>query len=75
MHVFNEYNVKLLGSYAPNHIKKIVTGSGKAKKKKIIETISTIYSVDDLQKDEADAAAIAHTGMWHYLDNRKEDTA
>lgn len=51
--------------YTPAHIKKVATGNGRASKKLIQQVMCKMFGLDKIQKDTADAMAIALTGVRH----------
>lgn len=49
-------------AYAPQHIKKVVVGSGKATKAQVMEAVHNIYNIEtSLTDNEADALAVLYT--------------
>lgn len=64
--------IKYYDTYTPGHIKKVVTGNGRAKKEEIQKYVCEFYNLYELQKDEADALAIAYTGYYHINKKTKE---
>ena len=61
-----------VGGFAPAHIKKIFTGDGRASKDDINNLVCSKYGIEDVQKDEADAVAIAYTCLHHWRENNGE---
>ena len=50
--------------FAPNHIKKTVTGAGLADKTQVLNMIKILLNVQELkQLDQADALAVAYTAL------------
>ena len=67
--VFNK-GILYYDSYTPNHIKKIVTGNGRANKQDVMDAIIEMYpelNPEKITKDMSDAVAIAHTCKFHIL--------
>ncbi len=54
-----EADVELF-EYHPSEIKKAITGNGSASKEQVIWMVKTLFSIDSLKEDEADAIAIAY---------------
>ncbi|AZL15725.1 crossover junction endodeoxyribonuclease RuvC [Rickettsiales endosymbiont of Stachyamoeba lipophora] len=48
---------------APTQIKKFITGNGRADKLQIAKMLGIMLGVNNLQQDEADALAIAYSGL------------
>jgi len=65
--LLKSHDIDYIDSYTPNHIKKVVTGNGNASKDEVMESIAEIYNInkDEIDKDESDAAGIAHTALHH----------
>lgn len=64
----HDCNIEYFDAYTPNHIKKIMTGNGRANKEDIKNKITSIYNIDhDIEKDESDAIAIAYTAIYHAI--------
>ena len=74
---FLENDVELYGAYTPGHIKKIVTGKGNCKKKRMQKDVMQIYDLteEDITKDIADAIGIVHTGMTHFVTDQHKDAS
>jgi len=60
------HNIRTL-EFAPNTIKKTIVGNGKADKEQVMKMLKLVIpSVQFSSKDEADAIAIAYTGLVSY---------
>lgn len=64
--LLRSYNIKYYDKYHPSHIKKVITGKGNASKEEVMKVIRSVYNIEEeLNDDESDAIAIAHTGFHH----------
>jgi crossover junction endodeoxyribonuclease RuvC len=69
MAVIGKYNIPL-HEFAPNKIKKTLTGSGHAEKEQMMHMIKILMPTAKLQaSDEADALAVAYTCLVYNVNN------